>query len=122
MKKILLIEDDTIITKILVFLLRKEGFEIHTANDGNQGIEKIKEIIPDLIITDIKLPYKSGLEITAFSKFHYPKIPVIVVSVLGKEDRTVAEAYELGVDKLIAKPFNPEELIATIKGFLQCIA
>ncbi|MET0760205.1 MAG: response regulator [Flavobacterium sp.] len=117
MKKIVLIEDDNLIISILDFLLKKEGFEIHVARDGNDGIEKIIAIQPNLIITDIMMPYKSGLEITAFAKKNYPSIPVIIVSALGKENQTVIEAFKLGVDDFVAKPFNPIELILRVKRF-----
>ncbi len=118
MKKILLIEDDKVIQKIVEFLLKKEGYEIEIAGDGDLGMKKIIEMQPDLIITDIMLPYKSGLEITSFAKNNYPKIPIIIVSALGKEDLTIIEAFKLGVDDLIAKPFNPIELILRVKRFL----
>ena len=68
MKKILIIEDDNLIIKILDFILKREGYETFISKDGNDGIDKIGQIQPDLIITDIMMPYKSGLEITAFSK------------------------------------------------------
>jgi two-component system, OmpR family, response regulator VicR len=118
MKKILLIEDDKVIQKIVEFLLKKEGYHIDIAGDGEAGIQKIQELEPDLVITDIMLPYKSGLEITSFVKHNYPKIPVIIVSALGKEDQTIIEAFKLGVDDLVAKPFNPIELILRVKRFL----
>lgn len=117
MKRILLIEDDNIIINIIDFLLKKEGYETFIARDGNEGIEKIFSLEPDLIITDIMMPYKSGLEITAFSKKNYPHIPVIIVSALGKEEQTVIEAFKLGVDDFVTKPFNPTELILRIKRF-----
>ena len=63
------------------------------------------------------LPFKSGLEITAYIKSNFPQIPVIVVSALGKEDQTVIEAFKLGADDLIAKPFNPIELVLRVKRF-----
>jgi len=118
MKKILIIEDDNLIIKILDFILKKEGYEIYIAKDGNEGIEKIAIVEPDLIITDIMMPYKSGLEITAYVKKNHPKIPVIIVSALGKEDQTVIEGFKLGVDDFIAKPFNPIELVLRVKRFI----
>jgi DNA-binding response OmpR family regulator len=75
-------------------------------------------IIPDLIITDIMMPYKSGLEITAHRKKNYPIIPIMIVSALGKEDLTVIEGFKLGADDFIAKPFNPIELIVREKRFV----
>jgi two-component system, OmpR family, response regulator VicR len=118
MSKILIIEDDKIIKNIMEFLLKKEGYEIDIAVDGSQAFEKIKDSNPDLVITDIMLPYKSGLEITSFVKTNYPKIPVIIVSALGKEDATIIEAFKLGADDLVAKPFNPVELILRVKRLL----
>ena len=118
-KKILLIEDDKIIINILDFLLKKEGFETHIATDGIQGIEKIETVLPDLIISDIMMPFKSGLEITLFSKTNYPNIPIIMISSLGKEDQTVVEVSNLGVDDFIAKPFDPTEFVKKVKHLLQ---
>jgi two-component system response regulator VicR len=118
MKKILIIENDTIIINILSFLLKKEGYEVHIAMDGNEGLDKISTVEPHLIITDVMLPYKSGLEITAFVKKNHPSIPVIIVSALGKEDQTVIEAFNLGVDDFVAKPFNPIELILRVKRLI----
>jgi two-component system, OmpR family, response regulator VicR len=118
MEKILLIEDNKVITNIIEFLLKKEGYQIEIANDGIEGIEKITTTNPDLIITDIMMPYKSGLEITAFAKLNAPAVPVIIISALGKEDQTIIEAFKLGADDLIAKPFNPIELILRVKRLL----
>ncbi|MFT5713784.1 MAG: two-component system response regulator VicR [Flavobacterium sp.] len=118
MKKILIIEDDSLIIKILDFVLKKEGYETHISRDGADGINQIDILKPDLIITDIMMPYKSGLEITAYSKSKYPNIPVIIVSALGKEDLTVIEGFKLGVDDFISKPFNTIELTLRVKRFL----
>jgi two-component system, OmpR family, response regulator VicR len=115
--KILIIEDDKIIKNIIEFLLKKEGYQIEFAEDGLIGMEKINSFLPDLIITDIMLPYKSGLEITSYTKANFPNIPVIIISSLGKEDLTVIEAFKLGADDLIAKPFNPIELVLRVKRF-----
>lgn len=116
-KKILIIEDDKIIKNIIEFLLKKEDYEIEFAYDGLEALKKIDSFLPNLIITDIMLPFKSGLEITSYAKTNYPKVPVIVISSLGKEDLTVIEAFKLGADDLIAKPFNPIELVLRVKRF-----
>jgi two-component system response regulator VicR len=118
MKKILVIEDDKIINNIIEFLLKKEGYIIDVAKDGNEGLDKINASQPDLIITDIMLPYKSGLEVTSYVKTNFPKIPIIIISALGKEDLTIIEAFKLGADDLVAKPFNPIELILRVKRLL----
>ena len=114
-KKILIIEDDELIIKIMQFILNKEGYETYISKDGNDGVQQIAIVQPDLIITDIMMSYKSGLEITAYSKKNYPAIPVIIVSALGKEDLTVIEGFQLGVDDFITKPFNTKELALRVK-------
>jgi len=113
--KILVIEDDILMVKILEFVLKKEGYEIIIAKDGIEGLEKIKTINPDMIITDIILPFKSGLEIISYTKENQKHIPVIVVSSMGEEEGTVMEAFNLGADDFVPKPFNPNELKLRVK-------
>lgn len=117
-KNILIVEDDELMIKILNFIIKKEGHNVIVARDGNEAIKKIEEQSPDMIITDIMLPYKSGLEIISFVKQSHLNIPVIAISALGGEERTVVEAFELGVDDFICKPFNPNELVLRVKRLL----
>lgn len=117
MKKVLIIEDDKIIKGIIEFILRKEGYNIEFATDGLLALEKIKSFQPDLVITDVMLPYKSGLEIIMYAKTKNPKTPIIVISSLGKEDSTVSEAIKLGANDILAKPFNPIELTSKVRTF-----
>ena len=114
-KKILVIEDDILMVKILEFVLRKEGYEVVIAKDGIEGLEKLKTVNPAMIITDIILPFKSGLEIISFAKENYLHTPVIVVSAMGEEEGTVMEAFNLGADDFVSKPFNPNELKLRVK-------
>jgi two-component system response regulator VicR len=113
--KILIAEDDILMVKILEFILKKEGYQVTSCKDGLSAIEKIPVLIPDLIITDIMLPFRSGLEIIGYSKGHFENIPVIVVSSLGEEESTVIEAFNLGADDFVSKPFNPNELLLRVK-------
>jgi len=115
LKKILIVEDDELMIKILQFVLKKEGYQLTVAKDGLNAIERIPIIEPDMVLTDVMLPYKSGLEVINFIKDKYPAIPVIVLSALGEEERTVVEAFKLGADDFVAKPFNPNELILRVK-------
>lgn len=114
-KKILIVEDDELMIKILQFVLKKEGYQLTIAKDGLNAIERIPVIEPDMVLTDVMLPYKSGLEVINFIKDKYPTMPVIVLSALGEEERTVVEAFKLGADDFVAKPFNPNELILRVK-------
>lgn len=118
-KKILIIEDDELMLKILQFILKKEHFDIKVAKDGMAGMEQISAFLPDLVITDVMLPFKSGLEIVTYLKQDFPQIPIIVLSALGEEERTVLEAFQLGADDFITKPFNPIELMLRVKRVLK---
>ncbi|WP_026705504.1 response regulator transcription factor [Flavobacterium soli] len=114
-KKILIVEDDELMIKILQFVLKKEGYQLTIAKDGLNAIERIPIIEPDMVLTDVMLPYKSGLEVVNYIKENFPNMPVIVLSALGEEERTVVEAFKLGADDFVAKPFNPNELILRVK-------
>lgn len=114
-KKILIVEDDELMIKILQFVLKKEGYQLTIAKDGLNAIERIPIIEPDMVLTDVMLPYKSGLEVVNYIKENYPNMPVIVLSALGEEERTVVEAFKLGADDFVAKPFNPNELILRVR-------
>lgn len=113
--KILIAEDDLLMIKILEFILKKEGYQVTSCKDGLSAIEKIPVLQPDLIITDIMLPFRSGLEIIGFSKETFEDTPVIVVSSLGEEEGTVIEAFNLGADDFVSKPFNPNELLLRVR-------
>ena len=117
-KKILIVEDDELMIKILKFILNKEGYQLSVVMDGLSAVEQIPAINPDMVITDLLLPYKSGLEVIRFVKEKFKKTPIIVLSSLGEEEHSVSEAFKLGADDFIAKPFNPNELILRVKRLL----
>ncbi len=89
-----------------------------TANDGRDALAKIEQHAPDLVISDIMMPYVSGLEIVAFLSENNQgkKTPIIILSGMGQED-TVLEAFQLGADDFITKPFSPSELSVRVKRF-----
>lgn len=115
MKKVLIIEDDKMIKTILQFLLKREGYQTDFAIDGKEGLEKLNSFNPDAVITDVMLPYSSGIEIISVSKKLNPNRPVIVVSSLGNESITVEKAIEQGANEILSKPFNPEDIIEKLR-------
>jgi two-component system response regulator VicR len=120
MAKVLVIEDEELMIKALEFRLKKDGYDVYLARDGAQGIEMLSHTTYDLIITDIMMPFVSGLEVVSHIK-NNPLIkdtPVIVLSSIGLE-RVVMEAFELGVDDFITKPFNLGELVIRVKKFVK---
>jgi len=113
--KLLIVEDDALIRKTVELKFKKEGYEVICCADGKEGIEKLKSELPDIVLTDIMLPYHSGLEITKAAKaISVKSIPVIVFSTMGQETM-VEEAFSLGADDYVKKPFSLSELAIRIK-------
>lgn len=114
---ILVAEDEPIMQKTIALRLRKDGHEVLTTDNGREALAMIARQRPDLIITDIMMPYASGLEIVGTVKQLEKKIPVIVLSAMGQEN-VVLEAFNLGADDFISKPFSPNELSMRVKRLM----
>ena|SRR5579863_2659845 len=115
---ILVADDEPLLLRAIEGRLIKEGYIVRSASDGQQVLERIAELAPDLIITDIMMPYASGLEIIAAVRaLPGRKVPVIILSSMGQED-VVLEAFRLGADDYITKPFSPNELSVRVKRLL----
>ncbi|MDE3251504.1 MAG: response regulator [Bacteroidota bacterium] len=116
--KILVAEDEPMLLKTIELKLKKEGYEVITTTDGREAIAKIRETGPDLVISDIMMPYASGLEIVSFLRTEgVKKIPVIILSAMEQE-KVVMEAFELGADDYITKPFSLNELTIRVKKLI----
>ncbi len=115
---ILIAEDEPLMRKTISMKLEKEGYTVIDCVDGKEALQKLEEELPDLVITDIMLPYASGLEILRFVKSKSSSAAVIVLSALGQE-KTVEDAFELGADDYITKPFNLNELAVRVKRLLK---
>ena len=114
--KLLLIEDDIFFRKFYVEKLRVKGFEVDEADDGEQGLEKVKSFKPDLIVLDLIMPKKDGFEVlkSMQNDTNLKKIPVLVFSTLGQET-DVAKARKLGASDYVNKSlFDFNELVAKI--------
>ncbi|NOR27783.1 MAG: response regulator [Lutibacter sp.] len=117
-KKIVLAEDNSTLSLLLKFRLEKEGYELLMAVDGKQAIELIEEHNPDLILTDIMMPYISGLEVISHVRNKLDlKVPIIVFSAAGQEEM-VLKAFNLGANDFMGKPFSPNELVIRVKRLL----
>lgn len=116
--KILVAEDEPMLLKTIELKLRKEGYEVITTSDGREAAAKIEETDPDMVITDIMMPYVSGLEIVSIvRKRIHKKIPIIMLSAMEQE-KVVMEAFELGADDYITKPFSLNELAIRVKRLM----
>ena len=115
--KILVAEDDQLMLKMLEFRLKKDGHEVIVTHDGRAAVAMLDEFQPDLVITDIMMPYLSGLEVVGAVKNKYPSgTRVIILSGMGQEN-VVLEAFQLGADDYITKPFSPNELSVRVQRF-----
>lgn len=117
-KKIVLAEDNSTLSLLLKFRLEKEGYKLLTSEDGKKAIELIEEHKPDLILTDIMMPFISGLEVISHVRNKLDmQIPIIVFSSAGQEE-IVLKAFNLGANDFMSKPFSPNELVIRIKRLL----
>ena len=116
-KKILLIEDEEIMIDLLQKKLTEQGYQVEVARNGEEGIKKIKQIMPDLILLDIIMPKKGGFEVLEEMQQddNIKHVPVIIVSNSGQPVE-LDRAKELGVkDWLIKTNFNPEEVLEKVR-------
>ena len=117
MKKILVVDDEKPISDIIKFNLEKEGYEIVTAFDGEEALEKVEAENPDLIVLDVMLPKIDGLEVVReVRKTH--SMPIIMVTAKETEIDKVL-GLELGADDYVTKPFSNRELVARVKANLR---
>ncbi|MBD3110003.1 response regulator transcription factor [Bacillus sp. AGMB 02131] len=116
-KKILVIDDEKPIADILEFNLKKEGFEVYCAYDGNEALEKVEEVKPDLILLDIMLPLRDGMEVCREVRKKYDT-PIIMLTAKDSEIDKVL-GLEFGADDYVTKPFSTRELLARVKANLR---
>ena len=114
---ILIAEDDELILRTVEHKLIQEGHEVILTRNGQEAIEKIGELDLDLIVTDIMMPFASGIEILSAIKKSEKKVPVIILSSMGQEE-VVVDAFDLGAADFMVKPFSPNELILRIKRLM----
>ncbi len=113
-KKVLIIEDEKSISDIIKFNLTKEGFEVETAYDGQDGLEKATTVKPDLILLDVMLPLMDGFQVCKKVR-ETNTVPILMLTAKEEEVDKVL-GLELGADDYITKPFGMRELIARIKA------
>lgn len=117
MYKILIIEDDQIMGEMLAMYLSEEGFHVQTAENGQKGIEWSKQFSPDVILLDMVLPDKSGLEICKEIR-SYSTTPILIVSMKTEVSERV-DALKAGADDYLCKPFSMRELTARIEVLIR---
>ena len=119
-KKILLVDDEQDILEILSYNLEKEGYKVFTANNGNEGIAKAKEIIPDLILLDVMMPEKDGIETCQEMRQikELQKTLIVFLSARAEEFSQLA-GFDAGANDYIVKIIKPKVLISKVNALLQ---
>ena len=113
-KRILIVDDEESFRNVLTVILKKEGYEVEGATNGEEGLNKISSAAFDHVLCDIRMPKMDGLEFLRESQKAGAEAPVIMMSAFGTVD-TAIEAMKLGAYDYISKPFKPDEIILTLK-------
>jgi two-component system KDP operon response regulator KdpE len=115
--KILVVDDESQITRVLRTSLSTHGYDVRIANDGEAGLTIFQEWKPDLVITDLSMPKMTGIEVCENIRDH-SQVPIIILSVKG-EDKIKVDALDKGADDYVTKPFSINELLARIRANLR---
>ena len=115
--RILVIDDEPNITRVLRGSLSAQGYDVRTANDPEEGLRTFKDWTPDLVITDLMMPGMSGVEVCRAIRAS-SAIPVLVLSV-REHERSKVEALDAGADDYVTKPFGIQELLARVRAHLR---
>ncbi|TCK62003.1 response regulator transcription factor [Seleniivibrio woodruffii] len=115
--KVLIADDELRLRKVVSLHLKKSGFDVFEAGNGQQAVDMAKEIIPDVIVLDVMMPEKTGLEACAELKAHpeLSKIPVVLLTAMAEAD-DMKKGRDAGADEYLTKPFSPKELIDIIRS------
>ena len=117
--RILVVDDERQITRVLRTTIDSQGYDVRVANDGDVALEIMKDWNPSLIITDLAMPNMDGLELCRRVRLQ-SKVPIIVLSVRG-EERMKVQALDAGADDYVTKPFGIGELLARVRAHLRRI-
>ena len=116
-KSILVIEDDAEVRSMLADYLGYLDYEVETAKDGLDGLKKIKSGVYDLVITDIAMPYVSGIGIISILKEEHPEVPVMAITGYGYHAEELAE--EKNANAIVSKPFDIQEIKKIIEELIE---
>lgn len=114
---VLVVDDEPMVREVLAQYLTRDGFVVVEAADGEEAVAKLDSCAPDLVLLDLMLPKKHGLEVLRHAR-STSDVPVILLTALGDEKDRVA-GLELGADDYVVKPFSPREVAARVKSVLR---
>ena len=118
-KRLLLAEDDLMLASLLKYRLESGGYTVDLAADGREVKSYLAEKLPDVIVSDIMMPYFSGIELVDFLRSELKsRVPIIIISNAGNETN-ILNAFDLGADDFISKPVSPAELIIRVDKLIR---
>ncbi len=115
--RVLVVDDEPQITRVLRTVLSSQGYQVRTAAEGEAALSNFAEFRPELVITDLYMPHMDGVELCKRIRA-MSTVPIIVLSVKG-EERTKVEALDSGADDYVTKPFGIDELLARVRAALR---
>src|SRR3954466_12372661 len=115
--RVLVVDDEPQITRVLKTVLSSQGYDVRTASEGERALVDFREFQPELVITDLYMPHMDGVELCRRIR-ETSAVPIIVLSVKG-EERTKVEALDSGADDYVTKPFGIDELMARVRAALR---
>lgn len=117
--KVLVVDDDPSTRILLSHIFKVDDFQVILASDGHQGLQKFNEEAPELVLTDLLMPVKSGIQLIKNIRLDLKsQTPIIVLSSVG-QTQTVMHAFELGANDFITKPFDTKEILVRINNVLR---
>lgn len=117
-QKVLVVDDEQSIVTLLKYNLETAGYIVDVAYDGEEALKKVKEVKPELIVLDVMLPKKDGIEVCKTIRFDKNLVPILMLTAKDDEfDRVLG--LELGADDYMTKPFSPREVVARVKAILR---
>lgn len=116
-KTVLTIDDDTAITELLAMLLRTHGFEVVTANNGEEGIKAIKDTKPHVVVLDLMMPGMDGWQVCKHVRT-FSNVPIVILSALD-DPAMIASALDAGADDYLVKPVSSSILVAHLNRLIR---
>lgn len=121
-RRLLVVDDEALLLKAVAATLRAEGYDVATARSGTDALVSVNQTMPDLIISDIRMPGMDGYELARIlrSTSRTALVPIIFLTAKGERKDRI-EGFQTGVDAYLTKPFDPDELLAVVSGILRRI-
>lgn len=117
--KIILAEDNDLLRKSLAFFLENNGYTVHQFHDGKDALDSIKQNSYDMVLTDINMPGKSGMEITRYIRVDMGLTTPVIIFTSSNVEQTELDSFDIGANEFIAKPVSPSVLLVRMKKLLK---